>query len=1420
MFDIDKLFIAFKHYHVVNGKLTDQFNNQHSSKYQVNRLLDHYLALLKDERSLDKLYGPIDNDTQYFKDIVAELEEDVIIDPAVPYESDMLYYQCSVRDEFINGKTGIGPFALNNNNHILTMLYGISFNNVEDTLLGKLGHIRLDKATDDEGLSILSKISGLINAHVDVAKDPYISRLNINSCTYNLTNLLVRTGFGKQAIYFLTQPILKLIAQSHINAGGVYMIEPGVSKYKAQKNAVENTFLEFWNTMQSQEDSFKKCYNKAITYIQNKYGVKYHELLYELFRPESTVFRDIAKMHSLDNMQTKFNDYVDVGNSSMSLWDVQLLAAIAYFEFQPQAQDLADLVKYSKIDTKKQGSNVIAQQAFLNGYRNIFEPYGKDNLFRLGNTNGEQQIFSQYDSAKFVNGARMARESYIGVKTNNATQLLRRILKDHMPSATSKFMSIVDYVLSVIHQPISTNEDLLKDISNSIISILKSKYFFGENGYCSRFNIDPKQLIYGDNTIYDRLLKIQVDIQSGKYPELIDANGNISNYLLSTLTSSTIDETTGAKFIDTLNMIDDAVIDENDMRDGWTQLLEDSAHPELQEFARDLIVYAFMTSFDSGFKNIFAYVPQIWRNRQGHKDGSYVQYCESIMDRLSDLSNLDSVPFDQSDLNMLFLMNTSNDYMVPIITESIGNTQVMIPLSKKDGVPSVYAAITKKNKKGIVTYTVNEKFSSESAPQFFKSPVAVDGNGNVTYAYYKLTDYGMIGNAVFPIYSRVQPVVHKTSGGFRVYDVNAKNIESQVTKSIEFLQRSVQQLEKIIESNNDKRLMQVVQEGVGDIDFIDYGELIITSTIKRLQSTDQSGTAPEDNSAQQEVSNNDPQRFASAKESEQTINSKKTILSNEELKYWNENGVDDMPRILVASERTDPAFHVNEILDILNGNKSVDQWGVVNGRRQVIGHLSGKDFAGLYLITKHDGIPMQKLLEAKIPKLIHFSITGLGGTKYEPGVMKPDDLLDRIKEYIDMGLDPKSITIRIDPIIPGVTTPKMIENIIKRSSEMGISRIRFSIMDAYSNTVVALEKVGYDFKTNYGINQVSGRYNFNAKTEKIDAIVEFMLQMADKYNITLGTCAENIAKRGISKEGCLSVDAVNKMLGTSIEDKGVDNNDQRKLCSCYGGKIDALAYGKNCASHCIYCYAKHENDIAMQYYNEDGTLKDNQFTRTNSTFVTLSTQQSPLQIYSDGSDIKGTGSIGYGAVFEHNGEQYGISGTESGEEVAKLKELFPDTKFSNPTMEMLALTTVLEHFANSGKAEHIEINQDYKGAVNYDGLWQHSEGSNQRAEKPWNAKEQYIAHLVERAKNAIDKIESSGGSVKIRWVKGHQTGQSYEARMNDAADRYAKNRDNFNNINNAYNQQSSSNQQQDSKIVQLEFDFMSESSNSKEHENC
>ncbi|MFR0885663.1 MAG: DUF1848 family protein [Lachnospira eligens] len=105
-----------------------------------------------------------------------------------------------------------------------------------------------------------------------------------------------------------------------------------------------------------------------------------------------------------------------------------------------------------------------------------------------------------------------------------------------------------------------------------------------------------------------------------------------------------------------------------------------------------------------------------------------------------------------------------------------------------------------------------------------------------------------------------------------------------------------------------------------------------------------------------------------------------------------------------------------------------------------------------------------------------------------------------------------------------------------------------------------------------------------------------MLELKNKYGVNMSTCAEPFNIEGISKEACLSVAAINNMLGTSIPETATGK--QRALCSCYGGKTDLLRYDNKCASSCIYCYAHHNNNKNLNYYNEDGTLKDNPFTRS------------------------------------------------------------------------------------------------------------------------------------------------------------------------------------------------------------------------------
>lgn len=434
------------------------------------------------------------------------------------------------------------------------------------------------------------------------------------------------------------------------------------------------------------------------------------------------------------------------------------------------------------------------------------------------------------------------------------------------------------------------------------------------------------------------------------------------------------------------------------------------------------------------------------------------------------------------------------------------------------------------------------------------------------------------------------------------------------------------------------------------------------------------------------------------KENIETLESDKTILSNEEiLKLRPFTGNDKAPRIAVASEHTDPAFFAKDIKDFFDGKTSV--------KRRFGDPITAKDIDALYIITKHDGIPLRTILSIKIPKIIHFSITGMGGTKYEPGAMRYNDLLDRIGDYIKQGLDPSMVTVRIDPIIPGVTPKHVIEEIIKRASSMGIKNIRFSVMDFYSTTAQFTEAAGFDYskyyipmtrksdgkqlvtlisrdgrsfydpsntqsplnsarwrqvgnalvvtvsygaetkmyvrgksgkvlmktmntaeitddaiKSNTGWyalsanevihDEVANRvaagvflqpmYERHARKDVITGIAKIVKEYGDKYGVRLGTCAEPAVIPGISLEGCLSVRAVNDMLGTHIEDKGTANNNikSRPFCACYGGKTDILAYNRHCATSCTFCYAHHNSNASALLYNKDGSLRNILLTTT------------------------------------------------------------------------------------------------------------------------------------------------------------------------------------------------------------------------------
>lgn len=130
-------------------------------------------------------------------------------------------YQDTLKQDFADSKGGIGPFALNNPHHVLGQLVELVMQSPE--YLPNIGNLHKVSGVDD--IHILDWLSALISAHVDVAKDNYIIKLNVNGFTYNLTNFLLRNGVGKNTMYFVSQEIMKDLANDYIQSRGVYAID-------------------------------------------------------------------------------------------------------------------------------------------------------------------------------------------------------------------------------------------------------------------------------------------------------------------------------------------------------------------------------------------------------------------------------------------------------------------------------------------------------------------------------------------------------------------------------------------------------------------------------------------------------------------------------------------------------------------------------------------------------------------------------------------------------------------------------------------------------------------------------------------------------------------------------------------------------------------------------------------------------------------------------------------------------------------------------------------------------------------------------------------------------------------------------------------------------------------------------------------
>lgn len=863
--DIDKLFLSGLNYKTegfeniygyVEQRLVKESELTEEHRLQ-NKIIDMYLALLIDKkdnggpRNVQILHRSIDNDTDLAKSVLKDIEGSGKSKTESPYSFYSLARQTASKNDYITGKVGIGPFALNNNNQILTMIYHISFRESQSSLLNTLGLSRLDKQLDVDGNSIMSWISAMINAHVDIAKDPWISRLNVNPFSYNITNLLLRTGWGGNTFYFLTQPIMKQMADAYVKASSQYMQQNG-STYSRQQQSIKDVAEQYFGKDVTFDGN---TLDDALSLIDtgNKESIQaMNEAIKKLF--ESEQFKQDARDYA------QGNDIAD----QKGLKSRQLGIYLAYVQFSKYANALANLVKYCKIDTKKHGKSAAEQLVYKEGFDELFEFVTDEDgvLIKKGD------VGALFEPAGLLD---LVEHSYVGTKTRNAISLTKAILGKQFMSSTPGFIQMLrqlntmagntslsvsfvqsaqkalsaaiksqffnDYVSRISDNPRymhdlvnSSSEDLefSYDASTNSMSITGNKHslksYVGQpillwykdkdgnlqqyiprdkNGNALPLKVlsakDDKiqlnisingnfngvcRLLGGANTIFDRLSRLKPmiyhnsdysDLQGNLLLEMLIPGKRVEYSPKDAVLGERPDTYDDLKFVKLQNFVDDGGINTNYIINAWNELLEyqNDKQPQVAEyirnFARDLVVYAFITSGDTqGFTKMFKYVPASWRKKSG-----YANFINRKLEQLT--SYIPTV-----DLNDVLLNNWYDNKLVPTYQfyskDANGKrSSNFIGVAKMNNVngnkqtlsayPTILAAL-KKNDEGMYEPSI----AVESSPKFIKIPRSYNHyDSQRQYNVYQLYGFARHDSGImYPVYVLVQPKGTKVSGGFMV----------------------------------------------------------------------------------------------------------------------------------------------------------------------------------------------------------------------------------------------------------------------------------------------------------------------------------------------------------------------------------------------------------------------------------------------------------------------------------------------------------------------------------------------------------------------------------------------------------------------------------------------------------------------------
>ena len=671
-FDVDKLYLAT--YTYKDGKRVS--SDEKSEQGYVNKLLDNYSLVLTDFTNIAETRASIDTLTKILQKQILP-----IVQPKNTVEVNPMYelapsFQLSRKTEYTGGKAGIAPFALNSTNHALTQFTHlcINYSNANRYNLGQL-----DQVYGEDNQRIMDWLSALINAHVDVAKDPYIMALNVNSITYNMTSLLIRGGKGENTFYFLAQPALRRFTKEMLESKGIIGAEKGITERDKLKSIAKEYMTSLREAIVSLDDSDS---NKA------KYAQYYNSLASEYSLPS---------IEGYDAVEVNYNDVFDKKVASEALKKPkevnglyqQVISIRAYQDLSSDTEVLSNLVQLSQIDTKKFGNTLPLQLNFKRRLNRYIDNY--QSRFYINGADNIEKPINYYLSSTFLKQKLDA-----GINTP------RILLSGQVIEATKGYKTIFNAACDFFLGN-SSDKNTVAELSKILTTSLRTKAVVNA---VEDFNISDKKflnMLRGPKSIAKRLTQIKNDLRKRNDLPAIAFNGHIKNELLNYLQEYASDGTNQKydRIVTADNALTNTATYENRLLSAYQDLL-DCEDESIRKFANRLGVYAYLTSFDNrSTDSFFDVITTAWKKQKG--------YSDAIKAAIEILNNDKLVGMDYFGFNS---ENMQNNNFTELFTEIARNAY------RNDKIVKPYQLSNYDNKYGTL---VQIKPDSKPIPAVFSS---------------------------------------------------------------------------------------------------------------------------------------------------------------------------------------------------------------------------------------------------------------------------------------------------------------------------------------------------------------------------------------------------------------------------------------------------------------------------------------------------------------------------------------------------------------------------------------------------------------------------------------------------------------------------------------------------------------------------